>query len=100
MEGFGFSQKAGEEVVVYESLRILEMSGDLYLLAKVAHNAMPTPFKASECLATSVLFENPEHDFPNRLQYSVEDEKLVVDVRNNENRGFSLSFRREAISPD
>lgn len=98
MEGVGFTQNQGESGKAYETLRILEMSGDLFLLAKVAHNDMPIPFKAVNCHDDSIVFINKKHDFPNQLHYQLANGVLVVDVRDNQGNGFELSF--SLMSPD
>jgi len=76
-----------------ETLRLVQMSGEVFYLAKVAHNDAPVAFRLTSCDGDSAVFENPEHDFPTRIAYRLEDEGiLVADVRDEDGRGFELRF--------
>lgn len=78
-----------------ESLRLLAMEGEVFYLAKVAHNDLPTVFRMVECGENRAAFANPEHDFPRRLVYERhEDGRLTVDVVGDGAEGFRLDFRR------
>ncbi|MEM8933092.1 MAG: DUF6265 family protein [Acidobacteriota bacterium] len=79
-----------------ESLRLVEMSGQVFFLAKVDHNPMPTPFHATTCSAEQAVFENPEHDFPRRLDYQRDGDSLTVTVSDGETRGFQLRWQRRS----
>lgn len=80
-----------------ETLRLVSMSGQLYYIAKVAHNALPVAFALTECGEHSVAFENPGHDFPTRIAYQLTDTgQMVVDVRGPDGKGFSIRF--EAVA--
>ena len=41
----------------------------LYVV-KVAHNDTPVAFRLIECTSKGCVFENPDHDFPNRIIYA------------------------------
>jgi len=78
-----------------ESLRLLAMEGEVFYLAKVAHNELPTVFRMVECGERRAAFANPAHDFPKRLIYELhEDGRLTVDVVGDGAEGFRLDFRR------
>lgn len=78
-----------------ETLRIVEMSGEVFYLAKVAHNPYPVTFRLTTCSGTRLVFENPRHDFPRRLEYVlVDDTTMTVAVTDGAQRGFTLRFRR------
>lgn len=82
-----------------ESLRLVAMEGEVFYLAKVAHNELPTVFRMVECGDRRAAFANPAHDFPRRLVYELhEDGRLTVDVTGGEDEGFRLEFRREVQS--
>ena len=100
-EGFGQTRAAappGEPgaAVDSESLRLVEMAGEVFYLAKVAHNPVPTAFRLSECGEGFAVFENPEHDFPRRLEYRIEGNGLTVRVSDGVDggKGFTLRFNR------
>lgn len=81
----------------YEYMRIEQRgNGDVYLVALPSGQA-EAEFRLSEQADTSVTFENPEHDFPQRIRYSLEGEVLRARVEageGNEVRGFELEMRR------
>jgi hypothetical protein len=95
-EGSGrtVSRKTGE-VVSSESLRLVAMSSAVYYIAKVSHNAYPVAFALTTCTAGRLVFENPGHDFPKRIVYSMHpDDSIEVEVSDSRDQGFTLRFRR------
>lgn len=88
-------RKATPENPSTETLRLVEMSGEIFYLAKVAHNERPIPFKARNCTKDSVVFENPDHDFPKQLEYHrISSDSLRVVVSDGGSQGFMLRFAR------
>lgn len=78
-----------------ESLRLLSMPEGIFYLAKVAHNPLPIAFKLTHCDGKSVVFENLEHDFPNKIEYIFMDKQhLTVAVSGQNNKGFTIEFTR------
>lgn len=67
MEGIATLTR-GEESVVTEVLRLERYGDEIFYVAKPRENAMPTPFKLVSS-GTRFAFENPEHDFPQRIVY-------------------------------
>lgn len=83
------------EVVSAESLRLVEMSGEIFYLAKVDQNELPVAFKLVECSPHHAVFENAGHDFPRRIEYQLVDaHNLTVTVGDGKGRGFSIEFTR------
>lgn len=83
-----------------EDLRMVEMGGSVFYLAKVAHNELPVPFRLVECGGDRLVFENPSHDFPRRLDYErSQDGRLHVRVSDGAEKGFTLDFARAAAAP-
>ena len=81
-----------------ESMRLVEMSKKVFYLAKVRHNKLPVPFKLSKCSRRSAVFENSDHDFPQKLHYQLEaEDKLTVTVSGREGKSFTIDFvKRDA----
>ena len=78
-----------------ESLRIVEMSGALFYIAKVNHNPLPIAFKLTNCSVENAIFENTEHDFPKRIEYkSINKDKMMVIVSVGKSKSFSIDFIR------
>lgn len=85
-----------------EELRLVEMGGSVFYLAKVTHNELPIPFRLDECGDDRLVFANPAHDFPRRLDYERRpDGRLLVRVSDGADKGFTLDFARQpAVAVD
>ena len=59
---------AGNRMAEFEFLRIVERDGGLVYMAQPSGRP-PTDFVATQVTATSVRFENPQHDFPKMIRY-------------------------------
>jgi len=80
-----------------EALRMVEMGGGVFYVAKVAHNELPVAFRLVECGAGRLVFANPAHDFPRRLEYTrTPGDRLRVRVSDGGAQGFTLDFARQA----
>lgn len=100
-EGRGIeSSKAEPGRQGIEDLRMVEMGGSVFYLAKVTHNEQPVPFRLVECSGDRLVFANPDHDFPRRLDYSRQgDGRLQVRVSDGADEGFTLDFGRVYAAP-
>lgn len=84
-----------------ESLRLLEMSDEVFYLAKTPQNKLPVAFKLTECSDGVAKFVNTEHDFPNSLHYKKNgSNQLLVEVRSNKGDGFDISFSAKQSNSD
>lgn len=73
--------KADDRTVFSESLRIIHMDSEIFYLAKVPENEFPIPFKIVENNNNSFTAENPSHDFPQRIVYSLTSaDSLIVNI--------------------
>lgn len=96
MEGYGkgIDNVSGAQKSV-ESLRLVEMSGDIFYIAKTTGNEFPIPFKLKLCDSKTAVFENMAHDFPKQLKYELlDDSNLTVLVTDGGTGGFSLRFKK------
>jgi hypothetical protein len=95
-EGRGVtSARADAAVLDGEDLRLVAMLDAVFYVAKVAHNPYPVAFRMTVCDAGQLVFENPTHDFPRRLEYAMlPGGRLEVTVSDGAERGFKLLFRR------
>lgn len=94
-EGSGEARSsAGGKTVDAEVLRLVRMGEAVFYVAKVAHNRYPVSFRLVECPPRRLVFENPAHDFPRRLEYTLADDgTMVVAVSDGAAKGFTLRFR-------
>ncbi|NVK21695.1 MAG: polysaccharide deacetylase family protein [Kangiellaceae bacterium] len=89
-EGKGLVVKS-QTIQSEESLRLVQMQQEIFYLAKVSHNEMPTAFKLVSC-KDGLLFENQQHDFPKQIHYKFSDGNMQVEVNDGANKGFELIF--------
>jgi hypothetical protein len=82
IEGFNYTyNKILKDTTFSESLRIMEMGGEVFYIAKVKENKFPVAFKLTYIDDHTIIFENPDHDFPNYIKYLRDDrDKLLTEV--------------------
>jgi len=74
-EGSSKTIKNGE-VTFSEILKIEYTPDGIYYVADVPHNPAPVKFLLTGVSDTSAVFENPEHNFPKKITYLLEDGNL------------------------
>jgi hypothetical protein len=86
---------------VMETLHLLHIDGELFYLAKVKENPLPVAFRLTELAGDRAVFENPDHDFPTRLEYMRGgDGAMSVRVSGSDDVSYTLELGRpEASSP-
>lgn len=60
--------ESGREATI-ESLLLVAMGDAVYYVARPRENAYPVPFRMVAFDGTSVTFENPANEFPQRIRY-------------------------------
>jgi hypothetical protein len=89
----------GDTLVEFEFMRIYE-AGDTLVYAAAPSGQNPAEFRASTSGAGEVAFENPAHDFPQRIRYRrLGADSLVARVegeRGGARRAAQFSYRRTA----
>jgi len=76
MIGAGYQVVEGD-TTFGESLRIEPRDGNLYYIADVAHNEGEVPFGLAEHSERHAVFQNPDHDFPQRFAYELRDDGML-----------------------
>ncbi len=74
----------GGRAVFFEYLRIEVEDGDIVYLASPRGRHPPTRFALTEHGATWAVFENPDHDFPQRIEYRREADLLTMSIHGRE----------------
>ncbi|MCB0729161.1 MAG: hypothetical protein KDD00_16970, partial [Ignavibacteriae bacterium] len=59
------------EITNNEKLKIHLIENDIFYTADVSHNPAPVSFKLTEYSDKIFIFENPEHDFPQKITYEI-----------------------------
>jgi len=86
----------GDRMVAFEFLRIVERDGGLVYIAQPGGRP-PTDFVMTALTAQSVTFENPAHDFPKMIRYTLgPDGVLVATVSDGGTRAQTFRFTRSA----
>lgn len=86
--GAGITKK-GAQIVFEEKLQLLIKDNQIYYVADVATSKQPTWFKLTKLTDTSFVCENPEHDFPKKIAYQLNGNKLLATISGN---GKSIDF--------
>lgn len=95
-EGVGQTHDADGTLKDSEELRLVQMQGKVFYLAKVKHNPLPVAFALTFCQNNRFRFENNNHDFPKQLEYQLlSADSLQVDVSDGAGKGFRLSFHKQ-----
>lgn len=82
----------------YEYLRIVQNGSGIKYVAKPSQSQSETSFKLVKLASNEVIFENPEHDFPQRVIYKLTDnENLAARIEgtmNGQKRGMDFPYKR------
>ena len=76
----------------FEYLRIVQTKIDTYYWARPG-GAKETPFKMTKATENHVVFENPDHDFPKRIEYRLDGDELTAQISGDE-PGPSWTWKR------
>jgi len=79
LSGKGFTIR-GADTVFIEHLKIMQRDGDFFYVATVSHNPAPVFFKMTEISATGFVSENPQHDFPKKIEYDLREGILTATI--------------------
>ena len=97
LRGVGWRVEDGD-TVFGERLRIEEVDGRIDYIADVEHNEDEVPFTLASVIGDVFVFENAEHDWPQRIIYIRKSgDAMVVVVEGTDDgkdRSFELVFTR------
>ena len=82
LQGWGVSLN-GADTTFVEKLRIVTKEDKLYYVADVPENKALTWFLITEVSANTFTCENPQHDFPKKIVYQRDGNKLKATVSGN-----------------
>lgn len=87
--------------VFFEYLRIEARGDDLVYLASPLGRDPPTEFRASDRGPTWIAFENPAHDYPQRIEYRREGDRLSMTISGQEDgTPESSTWTMQRVDPD
>jgi hypothetical protein len=96
MMGVGRTIKSGK-LVDFEFLRIVEDANGLAYISRPSENKEDTAFKMLRSSPAEVVFENAAHDFPQRIIYRRDGDKLnarIEGTSNGKTRGIDFPYVR------
>lgn len=81
------------KVVNYEFTRLIEKAGSVFYVAKPSQNAAETFFKLIRSSANEAAFEDPNHDFPQRIIYKRDGDKLAARIEGtNDGKQLAIDY--------
>ena len=98
LSGKGFKMIGGNKIIS-EYLAIYKQGSDFYYSARVPNQNQGAAilFKWKETDDSCECFENPEHDFPQRIRYCFgENGTLSAYVSDLDGKGFTINFNKAA----
>jgi len=75
LQGVGLTTE-GDNLVFKEELNIKAEGDKVHYIADVSHNDEPVVFEMIQLQKNTVIFANPEHDFPKQIRY----EQITIDT--------------------
>lgn len=94
--GMSRTVKAGK-TVFYEQILIRKTGEDIFYEVRLGGQPKVTAFKLVKIGEGEVVFENPEHDFPQRILYRRDGDKLharIEGLRQGQLRGQDIPMQR------
>ena len=89
----------GDRMVAFEYLRIVERDTGLVYVAQPG-GRLPTEFVLTSLAGRTATFENPEHDFPTMIRYSLRaDGSLEARVSDGARQTETFVFKRRTAAP-
>jgi hypothetical protein len=89
---------AGGKTVFTEYVQIREANGEIAYVVSLGLSAQPVSFKLIKSSENEVVFENPTHDFPQRVIYRRESaDKLFARIEGQEkgvNKAIDFRYHR------
>src|SRR5215213_4461408 len=79
MIGVGRTLKSGK-LIDFEFLRIIETASGLAYVSRPSGNKDDTSFPLKTSTASAVVFENPTHDFPQRILYTRSGDRMIARI--------------------
>jgi len=90
----------GNDTIVFESIRLVQEQDGLYYIpvVKNQNDGLPVRFAMKSISETQMVFENPQHDFPQVISYKkVSADSLVAEIsglRDGQERKQAFPMRR------
>lgn len=69
-----------KDTIIFENIQIVQNNKELFYIPTVKNQngGLPVRFKATKISENELIFENPQHDFPQMISYTKTGEKTLV----------------------
>ena len=84
----------GTDTVFVEKLEIKKVNAEYFYVANTSDNAKPTEFKMTEFDEFRFVVENPQHDFPKKIEYALRGNSLIAAISNEAGREIYFQFEK------
>lgn len=94
--GEGYELMPGADTAVLENIDLAVKDGGIFYMPAVKgqNEGQPVPFRMVSCRDQEVVFENPEHDFPQRISYRLHGMDTLIARIEGRGRQAELVFLR------
>lgn len=82
------------DTVFKEELSLIKEGNAIFYVAEVAHNPAPVKFKLTSLKGTKAIFENPDHDFPKKITYLLENKKKLKVQIEGDGKRVDFNFKK------
>ncbi len=73
----------GKDTLHFEKIQMKQNGEDLFYIATVKgqNNDKPVTFKRNDTIEKQLVFENPKHDFPQKISYSqITKDSIIIQI--------------------
>ena len=93
MKGWGVTMKEQDTAFV-EKLKLVIKDNKIWYVADVSHNKAPVFFELTAINNDGFTCENPTHDFPKKIVYKINGNKLIATI-SGDGKSFDYLFDRQ-----
>ena len=89
-----------KDTIVFENIRLVQETDSLFYIpiVKNQNEGLPVQFSAKTISETQLIFENPQHDFPQIISYTkINTDSLTAEIsgtKNGQNRKQTFPMKR------
>jgi hypothetical protein len=92
-KGLGVNMK-GNDTAFVEKLKLVIKEDNIYYVADLAENKEPVYFKLTAITDNSFVCENSQHDFPKKISYQKEGNKIKATI-SGDGKFFNYLFEKK-----
>ncbi len=90
--GIGVNMK-GNDTAFVEKLKLVVKDDNIYYVADIVENKQPVFFRLTSLTNDGFVCENPQHDFPKKISYQKDGEKIKATI-SGDGKSIDYMFER------